>query len=91
MRLWSDEIEAMRPEAREVVAAGIEVVPVALAGEASRPRACTTAPGSAVSRSPVSSPPLPAMASIARSPGCRAASSSRAMPPRCTCTSTAAA
>ena len=38
MRLWSDEIDAMRPEARAVVAAGLEVGWPSFAGEAIRPR-----------------------------------------------------
>ena len=37
MKLWPDEIEAMRPEAREVVATGMEVVMAALAGEGEPP------------------------------------------------------
>lgn len=37
MRLWSDEIEAMRPEARAVVAAGMEVVAAMFAGQGEPP------------------------------------------------------
>jgi len=37
MRLWSDEIEAMRPEARAVVAAGMEVVASMFAGQGEPP------------------------------------------------------
>jgi acetyl esterase len=37
MRLWSDELETMRPEAREVVAAGMELVGAALAGSGEPP------------------------------------------------------
>ena len=39
MRLWSDEIEAMRPEARAVVAAGMEVVAAAFGGDEPPPDA----------------------------------------------------
>jgi len=37
LRLWSDEIEAMRPEARAVVAAGMEVVAAMFAGQGEPP------------------------------------------------------
>lgn len=37
MRLWSDEVEAMRPEAREVAGAAIGFVQAALAGDAPPP------------------------------------------------------
>jgi acetyl esterase/lipase len=37
MKLWSDEIEAMRPEARAVVAAGMEVVAAMFAGQGEPP------------------------------------------------------
>lgn len=37
MQLWSDEIEAMRPEARAVVAAGMEVVAAAFASDGAAP------------------------------------------------------
>ena len=38
MRLWSDEIEQMRPEARAVVAAGMEAMAAAFAGDGEPPR-----------------------------------------------------
>ena len=37
MELWSEQIEAMRPEARAVVAAGMEVVAAMFAGQGEPP------------------------------------------------------